>query len=636
MTDSNRNGQMTDPWWVREGEDLTSCLYSVVRGLRDSDSLRRSLYRVWEGLYAGDGLRGLGDLAVGALNVALGDSQFNYAARALDYVHAKLTAETPVAKADGFGADHDQYLRAQSLSRFIRGASDMLDLETQLPRAMHTALRVGTGAVFSDFRDGRPVLELVHPRELLVDPDDARHGDPRVLYRVRPTDRRAVLSRYPDSYDAIMAAGPTDSLGDDAWGSSNGASTDSIDLISAWVLPSAGEPGLHVECVSTGRPLFVEEWTLDRFPVSILRAWVPAEGGDHLWDCGYWGHGLMERLDSPQFTIDELVTHVNESIRHSKLRVFVYDDSEVTEADITDPAIGTVVRVVGGTRPPDFSNPPVIGPEVMGVIAEWRSSLYQLAGMDESVASSQRPAGVDSGIAMRTYHDFQSQTYVDHMKRYGSLVVDVIERLIDVVSMRAKADPEVARDWKVRYSHGAAPADVIRWEDVDMDRDSFVIGLEQASPVADSRAGRMQEIEEDAAAGRIPQEYLTRLREDPDRWWEERCNAREDVDFIDHTVWVLLDPNREMPVLMDEMNATMAIDRLRREVLSAVRMGRPQAVIDRLQAFMGQIVDSVQAQQQAAAAMQQAQGPSPQQQTPGAPSMGQPPAPPADFGTVPG
>lgn len=625
MSDSNA---LQCPWWELEGQEQSSCLIGVVTDCRDRglDGLRRTLYRVWDALYDGDGLAGLDAGSVDAIALAMGETQFNYSARALDFVHAKLTSETPVVKADGFGASHEQYLNAQRLTRFVRGVSEMLRFETQLPRAMHCALRVGTAGVMADFRDGRPGIEIVHPRELLFDPDDARHGDPACMYRVRTTDRRAALALFPDGEEAIRSAGRLSARGADAYDSMD-REDDSVDLVYAWRLGSGdSDPGCHVVCVNSGAPLHVEEWTLDLFPISLLRAWEPQAGGRG-WDQGIYGHGLLERLDSAQFTIDELVRHVDESLRYSRLRIFMPDGANVSEADISDRNIGAVIRY-SGDGVPSFQNPPVLGPEVMSVLSEWRSSLYQLAGMDESVASSQKPAGVDSGLAMRTYHDFQSQTYVDHMKRYGRLVVDVVERLIGVAAMRCKADPEAAREWRVRYSVGGDAASVISWDDVDVERDGFVMSLEEASPVADSRSGRIQEMEEDAAAGRISQDELVRLREDPDRWWADRCNAKADTDYIDWTIGRLLDTGLPLPMVRDEMDKQAAIGRLRREILVSEMAGRPQEVIDRLEQFSSAVVDSLPPPT-----------PPPAPAMPMSPpdgSMGQPPAPPADFGTVPG
>ena len=583
---------LQNPWWELEGNDMSQTLVGCVSSIRDRNLGRLIRYRVWDDLYDGQSPLSISSDEYSSVAQALGETTFNYSARAVDFVHAKITAQVPTVRASGRGADHEQYLRARSLSRFIVGASDAVKLPNAISRAVHCCLRVGAAAIGVDLSHGTPSVEVIHPRELFVDPNDARHGSPRVLYRVRPTDRRSLLDMFPDRIDDIVSAGSDTSWGvaptSDDWHTYDD-STDRCDRYEAWVLPSSpdAEDGMHVICLDSGAPLLVEPWTFERFPIAIIRAWESTVA------TGFWGHGLLERLDSAQYQIDELVSHVALSMRHANLKVFVNEDSDIIEDGVLDdPTVGTIVKMTGNGVP-TFLTPSVLGPgrEVMSVIAEWRASLYQIAGIDESAVGSQRPAGVDSAIAMRTYHDFQSQVYVDVMKRIGQLAVDVIERLIDGASV-AFGSGTGSINWSVRYARGGS-SDEVSWADVDMDRDAFVIELEEVSPVPDTFAGRLQEVEEDAAAGRIPAEYLTRLREDPDRWWMERCNAREDVDYVDWLVERLTDPNVEPPPLMDEMDMNMAIDRIRREVLSCVRSNRPSEVIDRLQDYASQVASRI-------------------------------------------
>lgn len=578
---------MQSPWWeAAVGDPLASqTVTSVVVSLRTGDSLRRTLYRSWDLMYDGDSLVGAaGNAIVDDTLRILGETTFNYAARALDMVHAKVTAEIPHVRADGRGADYAQHLRAQGLSHFIEGVTRELGLDDLLAQAAHCALRVGTAGLMAGFDDGEPTLEVIHPREFLVDPDDAMHGDPRCLYRVQPVDRRAALTMYPERTADIMAAGcasQRDSSevgrpGDWTAGSTTGRVSDSVDLIDAWVLPDGDSPGRWIRCVDAGPPLLDLPWDVPRFPVHFLRCWDPAVS------TGFWGRGLMERLSPGQLEVDELLTHELRQMKFSNTWAFLPDDADIAEGSLTDtvPDGINVVRVKDGAGNIQFVNPPVLGPEVLTVLAQLKADIYAMAGTTESAVGSQSPAGITSGIAIRTYHDFQAQAHVDIVKRIGRAAIGLVDRLLDAARTALGDDPEAQGSWEVRHP----TLDVIRWADVDMDRDVYVIGLDEVSPVPDTRAGALQEVEEDAAAGRIPPEYLTRLREDPDRWWMDRCNAKEDVEFVDWTVERLMDPRLPPPELPDEAPLDLMIDRLRREILSAVRHARPDAVIERLRA----------------------------------------------------
>ena len=618
-------------WWHEEAgsTEVVGTLTGLLTSLRAGDSPRRSRYRLWDMMYDGDTM--LDGQSIGVTDVLrglTGETTFNYAARALDMVHSRITAEMPAVRATGHGADYEQHLRAQDLSRFIVGMSEALELPTELPRAVHCALRVGTGAVMVDVVGGEPCLEVFHPRELLVDPDDALHGDPRALYRVCPTDRNAVLDRYPDRADDINAAGcasyrdatQVGRPGDWTLGSSTGRVSDCVDVVDAWLLPMGDSPGRHVRCLDTGAPLVDEEWDVPRFPVALLRAWEPTAG------TGFYGLGLIQRVAHSQAEVDELWQHVCRQMKFSNTIALLPDGADISEAALTDtdPDGITVYRYSaapgGGT--PTFTTPPVLGPETMAVMQALKADIYAMAGTDESAVGSQTPLGPNaSGVAIRTYHDFASQGHVDVMKRIGRFTVDVVDRVIDAAKRHFGRDAGSERDWTVRHP----TMDAVRWSEVDMDRDAFVLELEESSPVPDTLAGRIQDLEEDAAAGRVPPEYMVRLREDPDRWWAERVNAKEDVDFVDWLVSECLDPRHPMPDLpTDEVPLPMLIDRVRREVLASIRLRRPAAVVARLRDL------GVQAAEAMAASQQQAQAPAPN--GPGTEPMptGAPPPPPVN------
>lgn len=621
--------EFTNPWWELDGgsEAITHAVTAVVGELRSADAGRRNRYRLWDMLYDGDLL--VDDVGAGSSDLVrglMGDTVFNHAARALDMVHAKLTAEVPAVRAVAHGADYDQYLRAQALSRFLVGAFEALRLDVQVPRVAHCALRVGTGCVHITCPDGdAPSIEVFHPRELLVDPDDAVAGDPRVMYRVVPRDRRSVLMRYPDRAADIASAGSatyrdysaSGRPGDWVVGGTQGRVTDTIDVTYAWVLPDEhGEGGREVICLDTGLPLEDNVLSVPRFPVALFRSWDPTVGA------GFYGRGLMERLEAGQVEINDTWRHVLGQLRYANPMAFLPDKMDVAEGSLadSDPEGVNIIRTTGEGQI-QFVLPTVIGAETLTVLGQAKSDLYTMAGTTEDVAGSQTRSGIDSGIAIRTLHDFQAQAHVDLMKRLGRFVVDLVDRLLDVVRA-AHSDPSSQGDWEVRH-----PAmDVVRWSDVDMDRDQYVLELEQVSPIPDTMSGALQEVEEDAAAGRIDPAYLLRLREQPDRWWADRCNAKEDVDFVDWLVQELLDPGHPMPTLpVDEAPLQLLIDRLRREILASFRLRRPQAVIDRLRDMAGQVAEAVSPPPADTSQMMQGvaggppaptQPPAPQQNTP--------------------
>jgi hypothetical protein len=317
---------------------------------------------------------------------------------------------------------------------------------------------------------------------------------------------------------------------------------------------------------------------------------------------GPFGHGLLERLDPIQFEIDDLVSHIGRSIRENNLKIVVDDDAKTPIEAIQDPTVGTIVRVKGGARP-QWITPQAVAAQDIEWLRELVGWLYQIAGMDEGAASQQAPAQYASGRALQYYHDFQSLRYSDLTDRLGRHVLGIVERVIDAARrLHAGGDGTQGnrtsaegtdRDpgWEVRYARGSETR-TIRWSEVDMERDAFVIELEEASAFPDSLAGRMQQIEQDAAEGRIPPDELVQKRLDPDleSHWDRQAAA---ADYVDWLVERLTDPGLPVPRHLEEAGQSvrdLIVDELRAEVMRSEVAREDREVIERLEQYLAEEV----------------------------------------------
>src|ERR1043165_8030760 len=194
------------PWW--ESDDPTDAMVATAVELRGIDERRRLRLRVLDDLYEG---RVLGSLLVGPAagavdRLGMDRTLFNFAKRALDFVQTKVASDVPAVRAAGHGADSSQRRRARLLTKFLAGASQELELPGAVKRAAHGALRRGTGITYVRELGGRIVLEDVNARDVVLDPDDARGGSPRVVYHTPLVDRRALMARFPAEREAIANA----------------------------------------------------------------------------------------------------------------------------------------------------------------------------------------------------------------------------------------------------------------------------------------------------------------------------------------------------------------------------------------------------------------------------------------------
>lgn len=587
-----------DCWWdMEEPEDAAACLQTHVDRLENQDRVRVNAYRRLNGLYeskwvawpgsGADGFDGFGRL--------LGegsDLDLNHARRAVDFVHARCSAETPAVRAEGHGADLDQHNRAEELTKFIEGLRKALSFDTVLPASLLSALKLGDGCVKVVTDGGQLGVQVCSPREFFVSRADGRHGSPRSLYQRRVEDRRTLMAQHQEHASEVWEAPSADMrhvsenyVPTAYGGSSTQDDQDSVDVTYAWHLPwMAGtedeRPGRYIKVVGS-TVLEDREWTVPRFPVSFLR-FTPTDPGS-----GHWTTGLTSILMGVQVSIYDHASHMAEAFQHSNLKIFATTpDGKAVPDYVTNPEMGTWITLPLGTTVNPQVWDPVSRQEVEHL--HWLvDQLYQLAGMSQDNAKGGTPAGMDSGRAQLINFNINSTNWVDLIKRYSAHAVEVVDRLLDAAKMLATDDREV----KVRYAKGSV-TDVIDWADVDMERDKFVIELEEVSSAADTPAGRLQQLEQDVASKVLPPEQLAYARQDPDGWWERSQTAKSDIDFIRWMIRQCKRLDQPLPRVIEQMNRPMAIDMFRREIQAAIVGGLPGDVVDRLDRVSNEVVQA--------------------------------------------
>lgn len=617
-----------DPWWTLDEGAAARAMVDLVDHIRDRSSTRRQRLALWDDIYTGAPTMGYGDaLDYLDAHAGLGRGRLNFTRSAVDFLHARVTAQTPDVVARGVDADWSRSLQARRLTKFIEGAMDQLDATVALPRACLMALRHGDGAVkLSATDDGRVEMENIDIGELHVDPADARHGRPRCLYQVRPVSRSGLVAEMEargddDLADAVRRAPAARTDTGRMWTPDDTSldPDDSVDLYEAWRLPSGREAGdgRHIVTLAgDGGTLTDEPWDKPRFPVAVMSCYPPRPGA------GMWSQGVVELLDPEQYKIDELVGQIDEHIRFARMKAWVPEGS-VDLDHLADPSVGNMVEYDPARGPPTFQTPEPVSREVIQHLQWLVEQLYARAGMTQDAASSQKPAGLNSGRAQLVHFDMQSMRHIDLSKRYQAFVVDVVERLLDVASL---LDAEGEASWSVPTRR--SDASMVRWSEVGEDRDSFQVRLRPVSPIPTTEAGQQQQVEDIIARGDAPASYTEALFADPDLW-KVRRRATADADFIDHLVERLLYPETgPVPPVLDAMDLEGCVDILRAELLDAVREGADPETVARLDGYIQEVADRIADRQAALApALPPPVGDQGPGGAPGGPGSAPPPAP---------
>lgn len=530
-------------WWAAaRGEDATAAkahlsVWAATESVLKQQMERREWLRLWAALY-GDkqAMRALGVMPSKTASTAPRVT-LNLCDMAVETLGSKIARNRPRATIATEGGDWGMRRKAKGLDKFIQGIMYKARAYKVIRRNFKDSCVFDLG-VRKWYREGGDIkCERVHPEEILVDETDARMGEPRCLYQVKSMHREVVRAwvdamladgTLSDAEHAHLQAAVDEAEAPEPLYSSttSGARTDLGDMVEvreAWHLPSAkcekGKPtdGRHVVAIS-GATLVDEEYRRPRFPFTFLPFTEELTG--------FYGRGAVERLVGWQRTINGKMQRINEALRLMAAPQYWQQTGDTTPMQSITNEIGIILR---GARKPELLNTGiVVPPQLIDSVREDIQRALESVGVNEASVAARKPAGLDSRVAIREMSDQQSERFILVGQTLEESVLEDAEHIIDLAHEAAEEGHPIE-----------APVDdkrkglqMVRWKDVNMERDAFVLKAFPTSSLPSTPAARKQAVEEWQQAGWIDANEARRLMDVPDL---EASNniafaAAEDID----------------------------------------------------------------------------------------------------------
>ncbi len=343
----------------------------------------------------------------------------------------------------------------------------------------------------------RTACALVHPWNFYVDDGDGSHGDPRAVYERALIDRYVLAAEHPKHRDAILRA-PAARLDGMTPGD---ASDDRVEVWEGTRLPSAPgrRDGRH--CLGVyGASLLDEPWERDYFPYLVLYFKQPV--------VGFWGYGICELLA----TVQESISRAEKQIEsanwlHGAARMWAKKGS-VDAARISNEP-GTLNEY--NDVPPTMMAGNILSPEIYADRQSQIDIAYTLSGVSGTNAQNIKPAGINSGKALRMFNDLASKPLMPFLKACEQLDVDCAMRVLDLAA-------DIYRDTGEYVSKAVRREGLLAVDFSDIgDSDDFEIEAFPVSALSRTPAGRLADVEEliesgmAAALGWEPAELLDML-----------------------------------------------------------------------------------------------------------------------------
>jgi hypothetical protein len=498
------DGQLTYKWWNAASEnDMCFQIISTASYLQKNQQFRVKQASIFNRVVSGKPLMNY------ALNSKMLDISntlpmdrpaMNVTYSCVDTLVSRMTQNRPQPV---FLTDNGHYKErnlAKQMNQFITGEFFRCRAYEIGMEDLRDSCHFGDGFVKIMEKDKKVALERVLTTELWVDRNDAYYGNPRSLYQTKLVDREVAEAMFPDAFKKIDKA-----MKAYVDGSSESTETvsDQIIIVEAWHLPSteSSDDGMHVLACSNGL-ILKEEWKKQTFPF-VKIAYDPNS-------VGWFSRGLVEILLGTQIEINKMLITASQSVNIMGVpSVWIDEMAKIVETSFNN-NVGTIGKYRG--------TPPIFRDGTTGLGADFYDHLqrlvtyaYQQSGISALAATSQKPMGLNSGEAIRSYDALQSDRFAALSKRYEQYYIDLAYQIIDL----AKDICEREGSYTTVYPNkdGTREVDLPK---ASILKDTYVIQCFDQSSLPRDPAGRYSMLSEMLAAGEIDVKEFRRLSGFPD------------------------------------------------------------------------------------------------------------------------
>lgn len=530
----------------------------------------------------------------------------------IDTVVSKITKNRPKVDFSTQGGDFTMQRKSQKLTKFTEGQFYACNYYEKAAMAFKDSCIFGTGALKVYRQDGKIKVERVFIDELKMDDSESLYGEPRQLHQRKMVHRDVLKQLFPKHAAKIEVAGQDISA---FYSNSKKDIDEMVTVVESWHLPSGpkAKDGKHIICIEN-ETLLHESYEKPYFPFVFFK-----------WNTrplGFWGQGLAEQLSGLQLEINKLLRTIQVSMHLVSVpKILVEAGSKVVASHLNN-KIGGIVTYSG--TPPAYQALGQIPRELFDHLDRLYSRAFEIAGISQLSATSKKPSGLDSGKALRTYNDIESERFMETAMRYEKSFLDAARIMIDIAKEIADEDGE----FKVK-THGSKFFETIDWKEIDLEEDQYIMKMFPVSSLSSSPAGRLQEVQELLQAGFVSKEAALKLLNFPDIEDFYRFE-NAGVEDIERAIELIADKG-EYQTPEPYQNLRLGITKMQQAYLYYRTVDMPE---ERLELFRRWIEDADAVMQNAQAQLQAEQMAQQAAMQPAAPPQGPVAAPAPDVANV--
>lgn len=523
--DGAAQGMLAEWWKAEDDSALASQLCSTAAYLKTNQTYRMRQLATDVRMYCGMSVYNYAGSNTSKMDKSrtLPDDRptFNLIEACVDTLVSRVTQNEPQPKFLTDGADYKQRHLAQKLNQFILGEFYQVKAYDKAKKMFRDGCAMGPGALkVYEGDDNRVAVDRVMTTDLFVDDNDSLNGDPQQMIQLKLMDRDKLMANNPKEKKIIEKT--PNSYPDNAPDTGR-TTSDQVMVVEGWRLPSGDDPaepgyipGRHTIATVSG-VILDEPWTKVKFPFVFFNYSEPF--------LGFWGRGIGTRLFGTQMALNRILYTITRAIQLVGVpRVFVENSSKVVKAHNNN-EIGVIVTYTGVK--PSYEVAPCNAPELYAERDKLIEYGFRQEGISDMQATGSKPKGLNSGEAIRSYDDVNSDRFSMISKKYENIFIDLAYLITDVAMDIAKREGK----YQTVYPNkdGTKEIDLPKMSFL---KDPFIIQCFTESSLPRAPAGRIATVTEQVQAGMLTLKEGRRLMKFPDLEANEKLdNASEERIF---------------------------------------------------------------------------------------------------------
>ena len=223
---------------------------------------------------------------------------------------------------------------------------------------------------------------------------------------------------------------------------------------------------------------------------------------------GSTSQSIVDMLNSIQLEIDNLMMKIKDASQLNPALTFCVPKGSSVRTSQLNNRVGQILEYTATPNmtgsPVTVATPAFIDGQYMSTIENLKQTAYELVGISQLSAMSTKPAGLNSGVALSTMENIESDRFETQLNQVIRAYVDIAKTCIAIFPQNETILPENSQ----RLS--------IQWKDIVEESNKMIVQFSAADSLSKDPSTKLEQLQILAQSGIIPQSRIAQFMELPD------------------------------------------------------------------------------------------------------------------------